>query len=140
LAGNGCYDIMTAVTEWGFMYKFGVPSRFICKLPYDGHAPAALIWQVGEVFDLLDTKGNGTHDMEWNHESGVTGEMMTDVGKRLLTDMDIDTEDIPKLIVHMKQLDRNGDGVIDREEFVDWMSSRKMKLATSEHHVGFGIE
>ena len=59
---------MTAVTEWGFMYKFGVPSQFICKLPYEGHAPAALIYQVGEVFDLLDTNMNGTLDLEWDSE------------------------------------------------------------------------
>ena len=131
---------MTAVTEWGFMYKFGVPSQFICKLPYDGHAPSALIFQVGEVFDLLDTNMNGNLDMEWNDETGVRGEMMTDVGKRLMKDMDIDTEDIPKLIMLMKQLDRNADGVIDREEFVDWMSSRKIKLATTEHHIQYGIE
>ena len=59
---------MTAVTEWGFMYKFGVPSEFICKLPYDGHAPAALIHQVGEIFDLLDTNMNGNLDLEWDTE------------------------------------------------------------------------
>ena len=114
--GDGTYDLVTGITEHGPMYKFYVPGRFIGKLPYEGKFPAALCAQARTLFDLMDADGGGTIDFHFSAERGFGGELGSDLGKRLLRDMDIDEDDMPGTMAHLADLDANGDGQIDKEE------------------------
>jgi len=126
--GNSTYDLCTGCTTAGLMHKTGVPAQFICKLPHNGPFPAALAHQVGVLFDLIDADGSGTLDFHFDGQ--LRGELASDLGKRFLSECQVDPDDMQVTYEAMKQLDRNGDGVVDREEFVDWMCDRMIMLAT----------
>jgi hypothetical protein len=117
--GNQTYDLCTGATGAGLMHKTGVPSQFICKFPHQsgtfgGQFPTALAHQVGTLFDLLDTDGSGSLDFHFDGQ--LKGEMASDLGKRFLNECHVDPEDMDATYKAMKQLDRNGDGVVDRPE------------------------
>ena len=103
------------------MHKTGVPAQFICKFPHDGPFPSALVDEVGTLFDLLDADGSG--HLDFHFDGGLKGEMASDLGKRFLRECQVDPEDMEATYHAMKTLDANGDGVVDREEFIDWFSS-----------------
>ena len=141
--GNDTYDICTGMaSSGGLMHKKGVPSQFICKLPHErtshGSYPKALVHQVSRLFNLLDVDGSGSLDFHFDGQ--FRGEMASDLGKRFLLECDVDTEDMDKTYKAMKELDRNGDGVVDRSEFVDWMCGRLVMLSThmTFRHAGHG--
>jgi hypothetical protein len=140
--GNNTYDICTGASDAGLMHKTGVPPQFVCKFPHEntptGSFPKALIHQVGVLFDLLDVDGSGSLDFHFDGQ--FRGEMASDLGKRFLLECNVDVEDMPATYKAMKQLDRNGDGVIDRDEFVDWMCERLIMLSThmTHKHTGHG--
>jgi len=124
--GNNTYDLCTGIAaSGGLMLKAGVPAEFICKLPHDrtshGTYPTALIQQVGTLFDLLDVDGSGS--LDFHFDGKFQGEMASDLGRRFLLECNVDVEDMDATYKAMKQLDRNGDGVVDRGEFVDWCVS-----------------
>jgi len=134
--GDNSYDICTGSSDRGLMHKTGVPAQFIAKFPHVqtavGSFPSALTHQVGILFDLLDVDGSGSLDFHFDGQ--FRGEMASDLGKRFLLECNVDVEDMPATYKAMKQLDRNGDGVIDREEFVDWMCERLIMLSTHMPH------
>jgi hypothetical protein len=138
--GDNTYDICTGSTDRGLMHKTGVPAQFICKFPHTqtpmGSFPTALTRQVGVLFDLLDVDGSGSLDFHFDGQ--FRGEMASDLGKRFLLECNVDVEDMPATYKAMKQLDRNGDGVIDRDEFVDWMCERLIALSTHMTHTHSG--
>jgi hypothetical protein len=117
--GNNTYDLCTGATSAGLMHKTGVPSQFIAKFPYQrGHYgglfPKALANQVGILFDLLDTDGNGS--LDFHFDGALKGELASDLGKRFLIECQVDPEDMDATYRAMKQLDRNRDGIVDRNE------------------------
>ena len=115
------YDLCTGNSKAGLMHKTGVPAQFICKFPHDGSFPSALVDEVGTLFDLLDADGSG--HLDFHFDGGLKGEMASDLGKRFLRECQVDPEDMDATYEAMKALDANGDGVVDREEFIDWFSS-----------------
>jgi len=112
--GNSTYDLCTGVTDAGLMHKTGVPAQFICKFPHSGPFPSALAHQVGVLFDLLDVDGSGSLDFHFDGQ--LRGEMASDLGKRFLNECQVDPDDMQQTYEAMKQLDANGDGVVDRSE------------------------
>ena len=130
-ATGATYDLCTGNSKAGLMHKTGVPAQFICKLPMDGPFPCALVDEVGTLFDLLDVDGSG--HLDFHFDGGLKGEMASDLGKRFLRECHVDPEDIDATYEAMKTLDANGDGVVDREEFIDWMCDRLILLATHVH-------
>jgi hypothetical protein len=86
--------------------------------------PAALVEQVGVLFDLLDADCSGYLELSWN-SSGLK----SDVGRRLLKEMGVDPDNFQETYQAMKALDANGDDRVDRQEFIRWMAERSLELA-----------
>jgi hypothetical protein len=51
------------------------------------------------------------------------------MGKRLLMEMGVDHTNMAETYNAMKELDANGDGKVDRLEFVSWMAARALLIA-----------
>lgn len=64
------------------------------------------------------------HQVQWN-----SNELSTDLGKRLLQEMGVDHNSMAETYKAMRELDANGDGKVDRAEFVSWMAARSVKIA-----------
>jgi len=117
--GNNTYDLCTGATTAGLMHKTGVPPQFIAKMPHQrGHFggvfPTALVNQVGLLFDLIDTDGSGS--LDFHFDGSLQGELASDLGKRFLIECQVDPEDMDATYRAMKELDRNGDGIVERHE------------------------
>ena len=121
--GDGTYDLITQMTEYGLARKHFVPAKFICKLPHDGPHPVALLNQIAEIFDIIDADGSGCLDFEFHADKGLGGEMAGHEGKRILMDCGVDVEDLEKLAHELSVLDKDGNGLVDREEV---LSMREM--------------
>ena len=114
--GDGTYDIITSMTDYGLARKHFVPAKFLCKLPHEGKFPIALLNQINEVFDIMDTDRSGHLEFKFCAAKGFVGEMAGYEGKKLLMDCRGEITDLNKLAAEMKVLDKNGDGMIDRDE------------------------
>jgi hypothetical protein len=114
--GDGTWDIITSMTQYGLARKHFVPAKFICKLPHDGKFPIALLDQIDVVFDLIDSDRSGFLDFQFSAEKGFEGEMASYEGKKLLKDCGVDLSNLDELAREMKVLDQNGDGTIDKRE------------------------
>ena len=113
---NGTYDLCTGGTEDSrLMYKTGVPAHFICKFPTTGPFPTNLVHQVSMLFDTLDVDNSGGIEVNFT-VNAYSGEMATDLGRRLLKEMEIDPEDQDACISALKQIDVNGNGIIEKDE------------------------
>jgi len=146
---NGTYDLITGFTKHDDsnhsndgltpMYKYSVPSKFICKFPYEnynqGRYPKHLIRQIETSFDLVDSDNNGHLDFHFCEQSGkMEGELGSELATRILSDLDIDVEDKAETIKRMAEMDTNGDGTISKEEFVDFVAERKLEMTISSKH------
>ena len=127
--GDGTYDLITSMTEYGLARKHFVPARFICKLPHDGDRPKALLRQIGEIFDIIDSDGSGCLDFEFHADTGFGGEMAGHEGKRILMDCGVDVEDIDKLAHELSVLDKDGNGLVDREEVLSMLDMSPLLAA-----------
>jgi Ca2+-binding EF-hand superfamily protein len=76
------------------------------------------------LFDLLDADSSGYLEFSWN-----SSDLKSDVGRRLLKEMCVDPDNFQETYQAMKALDANGDGRIDRQEFIRWMAERSLELA-----------
>jgi hypothetical protein len=114
--GDGTYDIITSMTPYGLARKHFVPAKFLCKLPHEGRFPIALLNQINEVFDIMDSNRSGTLEFSFSSTLGFKGEMASYEGKKLLLDCGVDHTNLEELAAEMKVLDRNGDGLVDRDE------------------------
>jgi hypothetical protein len=65
---DGTYDLITSVTKQELTRNKFVPAKFICKLPHNGLYPVALLNQIYEIFDLIDTDRSGHLDFQFHHE------------------------------------------------------------------------
>ena len=126
--GDGTYDLITSMTEYGLARKHFVPARFICKLPHDGDRPKALLRQIGEIFDIIDSDGSGCLDFEFHADTGFGGEMAGHEGKRILMDCGVDVEDIDKLAHELSELDMDGNGQVDRNEVLSMRGEKSPSL------------
>jgi hypothetical protein len=115
-AGDGTYDIITCMTPYGLASKHFVPAKFLCKLPHEGKFPIALLNQINEVFDIMDSDRSGVLEFKFSAAHGFEGEMASYEGKKLLKDCGVDLTNLQELAAEMKVLDKNGDGSVDRDE------------------------
>jgi hypothetical protein len=114
--GDGTYDIITSMTQYGLARKHFVPAKFLCKLPHEGQFPIALLNQINEVFDIMDSDRSGTLEFSFSRTHGFKGEMASYEGKKLLLDCGVDHTNLAELAAEMQVLDKNGDGSVDRNE------------------------
>jgi hypothetical protein len=122
---KGIYEVAVShASSGGYMYKTGVPGQYLAKLSMVQGYPAALVEQVGVLFDLLDADCSGYLELSWN-----SSELKSDVGRRLLKEMGVDPDNFQDTYQAMKALDANGDGRVDRQEFIRWMAERSLELA-----------